>query len=74
MLSLGRAEEVRRILEASGISTVIFSEVEPDPPIELIERAGEIYTGIRVRRHPGPGRRQFDGYGQGPRTAGHPPR
>lgn len=43
MLSLGRAEEVRRILEGSGIKTVIFSEVEPDPPIELIERAGKSY-------------------------------
>jgi aldehyde:ferredoxin oxidoreductase len=44
MFSMGRADEVRKILEAGGISTVIFSEVEPDPPIELIERAGRIYT------------------------------
>jgi alcohol dehydrogenase class IV len=43
MFSLGRADEVRKILEASGLSTVIFSEVEPDPSIELIERAGKIY-------------------------------
>jgi alcohol dehydrogenase class IV len=43
MLSIGRADEVCKILESSGISTVIFSEVEPDPPIELIERAGKIY-------------------------------
>ena len=43
MFSMGRADEVRKILEASGISTVIFSDVEPDPPIELIERAGKIY-------------------------------
>lgn len=43
MLDLGRAEEVRKILEAVGISAVIFAEVEPDPPIELIERAGKIY-------------------------------
>ena len=43
MLSMGRAGEVRKILEARGISTVIFSEVEPDPPIELIERAAKIY-------------------------------
>ncbi len=39
----GRAEEVRRILEKSGIETVIFPDVEPDPPIELIERAGKLY-------------------------------
>ena len=44
MFSMGRADEVRKILESSGISTVIFSEVEPDPPIELIEKAGKIYT------------------------------
>ncbi len=43
MFSLGRADEVRKILESSGISTVIFSEVEPDPSIGLIERAGKIY-------------------------------
>ncbi len=43
MSSSGRAEEVRRVLEASGIGAVVFSEVEPDPPIELIERAGKIY-------------------------------
>ncbi len=45
MFSMGRADEVRKILKSSGISTVIFSEVEPDPPIELIERAGKVYTG-----------------------------
>lgn len=44
MFSMGRADEVRKILESSGISTVIFSEVEPDPSIELVERAGKIYT------------------------------
>ena len=44
MFSLGRADEVRKILESSGISTVVFSDVEPDPPIELIEKAGKIYT------------------------------
>jgi aldehyde:ferredoxin oxidoreductase len=44
MSSLGRADEVRKILELSGISTVVFSGVEPDPPIEIIERVGKIYT------------------------------
>ncbi len=43
LFTLGRADEVRKILETSGLSTVVFSEVEPDPPIELIERVGEIY-------------------------------
>ena len=44
MFSMGRADEVRKVLESSGISTVIFSDVEPDPPIELIERASRVYT------------------------------
>jgi aldehyde:ferredoxin oxidoreductase len=43
MFKSGRAEEIKKILEASGITTVIFAEVEPDPPIELIERAGTLY-------------------------------
>jgi len=43
MLSMGRAGDVRKILGARGISTVIFSGVEPDPPIELIEQAAKIY-------------------------------
>jgi aldehyde:ferredoxin oxidoreductase len=43
MLKSGRAEEVRKILEKSGIDVELFAEVEPDPPIELIERAGKIY-------------------------------
>jgi aldehyde:ferredoxin oxidoreductase len=44
MFSMGRADEVCKILQSSGIETVIFSEVAPDPPIELIERAGKIYA------------------------------
>ncbi len=44
MRSVGRADQVRKILESSGISTVLFPEVEPDPPIELIERAGKMYA------------------------------
>ena len=43
MLKSGRAAEVQTILEKSGIETEIFAEVEPDPPIELIERAGALY-------------------------------
>ncbi len=39
----GKAREIQRILEESGIETVLFPEVEPDPPIELIERAGRLY-------------------------------
>ncbi len=43
MLQSGRAEEVKKILEKSGIETFVFAEVQPDPPIELIERAGKLY-------------------------------
>jgi aldehyde:ferredoxin oxidoreductase len=43
MFQSGRATEVARILDQSGIRTEIFPEVEPDPPIELIERAGALY-------------------------------
>lgn len=43
MFKSGRATEVADILKKSGLETVIFAEVEPDPPIELIERAGVLY-------------------------------
>ena len=43
MFKSGRANEVQAILKKSGIDTFIFPEVEPDPPIELIERAGQLY-------------------------------
>jgi aldehyde:ferredoxin oxidoreductase len=43
MFKSGRAKEVSDILQKSGIETEIFAEVEPDPPIELIERAGKLY-------------------------------
>jgi len=44
MFSMGRADEVLKILESNGISAVIFSGVEPDPPIELVEKVGKIYA------------------------------
>ncbi|HQK99758.1 MAG TPA: iron-containing alcohol dehydrogenase [Smithellaceae bacterium] len=43
MFQCGRADEVKQILAKSGIETVVFPDVEPDPPIELIERAGRLY-------------------------------
>ncbi len=43
MGKLGTTDEVRGILEKSGIASVVFSEVEPDPPVEEIERIGKIY-------------------------------
>lgn len=43
MLQSGRAQDVKNILAKSGIETFVFADVEPDPPIELIERADQIY-------------------------------
>ncbi|MFZ0929980.1 MAG: iron-containing alcohol dehydrogenase [Syntrophobacteraceae bacterium] len=43
MVSSGRADKVRNVLERSGIEVFLFPKVEPDPPIELIERAGRLY-------------------------------
>ena len=43
MKRIGRADELREILENSGVATVLFSEVEPDPPIEEVEKAAKIY-------------------------------
>ena len=40
MNRLGRTDQVREILKDSGIDSAVFSEVEPDPPVELIEKAG----------------------------------
>jgi choline dehydrogenase len=40
MKKLGRTDELRGILEESGVESAVFAEVEPDPSVELIERAG----------------------------------
>lgn len=47
MERLGRVDEVRGILEESGIESAAFSGVEPDPPVELIENAGKFYRDHR---------------------------
>ena len=43
MKSLGYTDEIRRILDKSGVSSVLFSEVQPDPPVEEIEEIGKIF-------------------------------
>ena len=43
MKRIGRTEEVQGILERSGITSVVFSEVEPDPPVEEVEKAARLY-------------------------------
>lgn len=43
MKRIGRTDEVQAILEHSGIASVVFSEVEPDPPVEEVEKAYQLY-------------------------------
>lgn len=43
MVELGRAREVQDILDRSGVASTVFSDVEPDPPVEEIDKAGERY-------------------------------
>ena len=43
MKSIGRVDEVETILQRAGIASYIFLDVEPDPPVELIETAGDFY-------------------------------
>jgi len=43
MKKLGRVDELRGLLEGSGLDSAVFAEVEADPPIEVIEKAGSFY-------------------------------
>jgi aldehyde:ferredoxin oxidoreductase len=43
MKHLGYAGEVQKILEKIGVASVLFSEVQPDPPVEEIEETGRIF-------------------------------
>lgn len=43
MKRIGRTEEVQEILENSGITSAVFSDVEPDPPVEEVEKAHQLY-------------------------------
>lgn len=43
MDSIGRTGEIRDLLKAAGIDSAIFAEVQPDPPVALIEKAGAFY-------------------------------
>jgi len=44
MKRIGRTDEVQGILESSRITSVVFSEVEPDPPVEEVEKAARLYN------------------------------
>ncbi|MBN2398334.1 MAG: iron-containing alcohol dehydrogenase, partial [Deltaproteobacteria bacterium] len=44
MKQIGRADEIINALAANGIETVLFTDIEPDPPIWEIENLGELYA------------------------------
>jgi aldehyde:ferredoxin oxidoreductase len=43
MKQIGRADEVMTYLGKNSIDTVLFTDIEPDPPIWEIENLGELY-------------------------------
>lgn len=43
MGKLGNTDELRGILEKSGIASVVFSDVEPDPPVAEINKIAKLY-------------------------------
>ena len=44
MKQMGRADEIIGNLADNGITTVLFTEINPDPPIWEIDNLGELYT------------------------------
>ncbi len=40
---MGTANRVQMILKQSDVASVVFSEVEPDPPIEELEKVAKLY-------------------------------
>ena len=43
IVETGTALKLEGILKDAGLKTILFSEVEPDPPIEVIEKGARIY-------------------------------
>ncbi len=43
MKSLGHTDEIQGILTKSGVASAVFAEVEPDPPVEGIEKSAKFY-------------------------------
>jgi aldehyde:ferredoxin oxidoreductase len=43
METLGRTKEIQEILGNSGVESAVYTGVEPDPPVESIERAARFY-------------------------------
>jgi len=44
MKQIGRADEIIGNLAANGIKVVLFTDIEPDPPIWEIDNLGELYA------------------------------
>ena len=65
MTEMGRTREVQEDLQRNGISTIVFSDVEPDPPVELVEKVGKIFTRNECRGIVAMERREFSGLVQG---------
>ncbi|KKL81004.1 hypothetical protein LCGC14_1999100, partial [marine sediment metagenome] len=40
---VGRTDEIAGILKSAGTDSVVFDEIIPDPPVEVIEKAGKFY-------------------------------
>ncbi len=43
MTQCGRVKEIKTILKSVGIKPAVFDQVVPDPPVELVEKAGRFY-------------------------------
>ena len=43
IVETGMALKLERILKDAGLETILFSEVEPDPPIEVIGKGARVY-------------------------------
>jgi aldehyde:ferredoxin oxidoreductase len=43
MESLGRTAEIQDLLKQSGVDSVLYTRVQPDPPVDSIEEAGAFY-------------------------------
>jgi alcohol dehydrogenase class IV len=43
MESLGKTAEIQELLKQSGVDSVLYTRVVPDPPVESIEEAGAFY-------------------------------
>lgn len=43
IVKLGIALKLEEIIKDAGLETIFFSEVKPDPPIEIVEKGADVY-------------------------------